>query len=153
MVVNSHWFLWAMYTPRRPHVEINLNALADRQAHDLIASSIIPRPIAWVTSINAAGAINIAPYSFFTGIQWYPPVLAFSVVNRANGSKKDTIINIEQTGEFAINIVSTNLLKDMEQSARRIPYGEDEFCLQDIALTPSKTIKPSRITADRGDRG
>ena len=126
-------------------MEIDLRALDDRHAHDLLSSSIIPRPIAWVTSINNNGKINIAPYSFFSGIQWYPPVLTFSVVNRADGSKKDTIINIEQTREFVINIVSTDLLQIMESSAKQIPYGEDETILSDIRLTPSKTIKPSCI--------
>jgi len=85
-------------------------------------------------------------FSFFTGIQWYPPVLAFSVVNRADGTKKDTLINVEQTREFVINIVSTELLKPMEDSAKPIPYGEDETYLQDIRLLPSKTIKPPRIS-------
>jgi len=116
-----------------------------RQIHDLLTNCIIPRPIAWVSSITNNGKTNIAPFSFFTGIQWYPPVLAFSVVNRENGTKKDTVINIEQTGEFVINIVSVDLLKVMEHSAKPIPYGEDEDYLKDINLHPSKTIKPCRI--------
>ena len=125
-------------------MEIDLRTTDDRHAHDLLTSSIIPRPIAWITSINSDGKINIAPFSFFTGIQWHPPVLAFSVVNRADGTKKDTVINVEQTREFVINIVSTDLLQAMENSAKSIPYGEDEAHL-DISLTPSKTIKPYRI--------
>jgi len=111
----------------------------------LLASCIIPRPIAWVSSINELGKPNIAPFSFFTGIQWNPPVLAFSVVNRADGTKKDTVINIEQTKEFVINVVSVDLLKLMESSAQPIPYGEDENYLKELKLAPSETIKPYRI--------
>ena len=126
-------------------MEIDLRALETRQAHDLLTSSIIPRPIAWVSSINNDGNANLAPFSFFTGIQWYPPVLAFSPVNREDGTKKDTVINIEQTKEFVINTVSVELLKIMERSAKPIPYGEDEALFPDIQLVPSKTIKPYRI--------
>jgi len=126
-------------------MEIDLRLLEDRHAHDLLASSVIPRPIAWVTSINSGGKTNIALFSFFSGIQWYPPVLTFSAVNRPDGTKKDTVINIEQTKEFVINIVSTDLLKVMESSAKPIPYGEDENYIKNIILIPSKTIKPCRI--------
>ena len=99
-------------------MEIDLNALETRHAHDLMTSSIIPRPIAWVSTINHQGKINLAPFSFFTGVSWAPPIVAFSAVNRSDGTKKDTVINIEQTKEFVINIVSTDLLKAMECTAR-----------------------------------
>lgn len=126
-------------------MEIDLRTLEARHAHDLLTSSIIPRPIAWVSSINDNSKTNIAPFSFFTGIQWYPPVLAFSAVNRENGTKKETVKNIEQTKEFVINIVAVDLLKAMEHSAKSIPYGEDEDYLKEINLSPSKTIRPYHI--------
>ncbi|MDR2502074.1 MAG: flavin reductase [Oscillospiraceae bacterium] len=106
-------------------MKIDLTALEPRRAHDLIASAIIPWPIAWVSTLSSAGEVNLAPFSFFTGVQWYPPIIAFSVVNRADGSKKDTICNIERVPEFVVHIVSTDLLAPMEQSARAIPPGED----------------------------
>lgn len=126
-------------------LEVDLRTLEVRHAHDLLTSCVIPRPIAWVSSMNNNGRTNVAPFSFFTGIQWHPPVLAFSVVNREDGTKKDTVINIEQTGEFVINIVSVDLLKAMERSARPIPYEEDESFLSEISFAPSKTVKPHRI--------
>lgn len=126
-------------------MELDLRKLEPRQAHDLLTSSIIPRPIAWVSTINKEGDVNLAPFSFFTGVSWYPPVLAFSVVNRDNGTKKDTVINIEEIKEFVINIVSPDLLAAMECSARPIPYGEDLSYIKGITLVPSKTIKPHRI--------
>ncbi len=126
-------------------MELDLRKLEPRQAHDLLTGSIIPRPIAWVSTISKSGKVNLAPFSFFTGVSWNPPVLAFSVVNRSDGSKKDTVINIEETREFVIHIVSTDLLAAMECSARPIPYGEDISYVKGITLLPSKTIRPYRI--------
>lgn len=126
-------------------MEINLMDLEPRHAHDLLTSSIIPRPIAWVSSINKQGQANLAPFSFFTGVSWSPPILAFSVVNRSDGTMKDTVKNIKLVQEFVINIVSVNLLATMEYSARSIPYGTDESSIKGIHWIPSKKIKPFRI--------
>jgi flavin reductase (DIM6/NTAB) family NADH-FMN oxidoreductase RutF len=126
-------------------MELDLRELEPRHAHDLLTGSIIPRPIAWVSTINGKGETNLAPFSFFTGVSWRPPVLAFSVVNRDDGTKKDTLRNIEETREFVVNIVSTGLLRAMESSAKPIPYGEDRSYIQGITLIPSKTVKPFRI--------
>ncbi len=128
-------------------MEIDLRTLESRHAHDLLTSCIIPRPIAWVSSISNKGRINLAPFSFFTGVSWTPPILAFSVVNRSDGTKKDTVLNIEQTKEFVINLVSADLLNAMEYSAKPIPYGEDEHYMKGIHLFSSKTIKSYRIQA------
>jgi flavin reductase (DIM6/NTAB) family NADH-FMN oxidoreductase RutF len=126
-------------------MEIDLKALEARHAHDLLTSSIIPRPIAWVSSINQDGKTNLAPFSFFTGVSWSPPIVAFSVVNRADGTMKDTVVNIENVPEFVINIVSTDLLTPMECSAKPIPYGEDESYVKGIHLAPSRIVKPYRV--------
>jgi flavin reductase (DIM6/NTAB) family NADH-FMN oxidoreductase RutF len=119
--------------------------LETRHAHDLLTSSIIPRPIAWVSSINRVDQTNLAPFSFFTGVSWSPPVLAFSVVNRADGTLKDTARNIREVPEFVVHIVSVDLLSTMEQSAKPLPYGTDEASITGIHWVPSKMIKPHRI--------
>lgn len=126
-------------------MEINLMDLEPRHAHDLFTSAIIPRPIAWVSTINKDGLTNLAPFSFFTGVSWSPPLLAFSVVNRSDGTMKDTLINIQQVPEFVINLVSVKLLAQMEFSARPLPYGSDEHAIQGIRWIPSKKIKPYRV--------
>jgi flavin reductase (DIM6/NTAB) family NADH-FMN oxidoreductase RutF len=126
-------------------MEINLLELEPRHAHDLLTSAIIPRPIAWVSSMNKRGQTNLAPFSFFTGVSWSPPILAFSVVNRSDGTMKDTVINIREVPEFVVNIVSVDLLSTMEYSAKPIPYGTDEASITDIHWLPSKTIKPRRV--------
>ena len=91
------------------------------------------------------GQANLAPFSFFTGVSWSPPILVFSVVNRSDGTMKDTVKNIKLVQEFVINIVSVNLLATMEYSARSIPYGTDESSIKGIHWIPSKKIKPFRI--------
>jgi len=130
-------------------VEIDLTALAPRHAHDLLTSAIIPRPIAWVSSINRSGQTNLAPFSFFTGVSWSPPILAFSVVNREDGTKKDTLRNIREVPEFVVHIVSTELLPVMEYSAKPISYGTDETAIAGIHWIPSKTVSPQRIREAR----
>ena len=126
-------------------MEINLMELEPRHSHDLLTSAIIPRPIAWVSSINKAGQTNLAPFSFFTGVSWSPPILAFSVVNRADGTMKDTARNIREVPEFVVHIVSVDLLATMEHSAKPLPYGTDETSITDIHWLPSKMIRPHRI--------
>jgi flavin reductase (DIM6/NTAB) family NADH-FMN oxidoreductase RutF len=126
-------------------MEINLMDLEPRHAHDLLTSAIIPRPIAWVSSINEKGQANLAPFSFFTGVSWSPPILAFSVVNRSDGTMKHTVINIRKVPEFVVNIVSVDLLSIMEYSAKQIPYGTDESSIMGIHWLPSKTVKPHRV--------
>jgi len=126
-------------------MEFDLKKMESKHAHDLITSCIIPRPIAWVSTINHEGKTNIAPFSFFTCVSCSPPILAISVINRSDGSKKDTVINIEKVPEFVVNIVSVDLLSAMECSARQIPYGEDESYIKGICLSPSVKVKPYRI--------
>ncbi len=126
-------------------MEFDLEKLEPRHAHDLLTGSLIPRPIAWVSTVSAEGEANLAPFSFFTGVSWKPPVLAFSPVNRDDGSRKDTVHNIEATGEFVVNLVSVDLLKPMEASARPQKQEQDGMRIEGITLVPSKTVKPYRI--------
>lgn len=130
-------------------MEIDLTNLETRQAHDLLTSCIIPRPIAWVSTLNRQGRANLAPFSFFSGVSWAPPVLTFSVVNRADGTPKDTLINIRETKEFVVNIVSVDLLSSMEKSAQTLPYGTDEGSVAGIHWAPSRTVRPCRVEESR----
>lgn len=130
-------------------MDIDLRKLETRHAHDLMTSALIPRPIAWVSTISPEGKTNLAPFSFFSGISWSPPLLSFSPVNRSDGTKKDTVRNIELIPEFVIHIVSTDLLQVMEQSAGAVPYGEDENTINGIHLVPSQAVKPFRIAEAR----
>ncbi|MCL2409760.1 MAG: flavin reductase family protein [Oscillospiraceae bacterium] len=126
-------------------MKIDLSTLQPREAHDFFGSAMIPRPIAWVSTIDKDNEINLAPFSMFTGVQWYPPVIAFSVVNRDDGSKKDTIVNIEQVPEFVVHMVSADLLAPMESSAKPIPLGQDREQIDGITFVPSETVRAFRI--------
>ncbi len=126
-------------------MELDLSALEPRHAHDVMTSAIIPRPIAWVSSISPDGQINLPPFSFFTGVSYSPPVLAISVMNRPDGSEKDTILNIRRVPEFVVHIVSVEHLSAMELTARPLPYGADESSVEGIRLLPSERVKPLRI--------
>ncbi|MFC1499933.1 flavin reductase family protein [Candidatus Zixiibacteriota bacterium] len=120
--------------------------LNPREAHRLLISLIIPRPIAWVTSISPDGIVNAAPYSFFSGVRSLPPVVSVSAGYGING-EKDTPRNISATGEFVINLVSSEQAEEMNRTATEYPYGVSETDELGIELVPSETISVPRIAA------
>ncbi len=126
-------------------MEIDLGALAPRDAHDMLIGALIPRPIAWVSTISGQGQVNLAPFSFFCGVTWSPPTLGFSVVNRSDGSRKDTIVNIEQTGQFVVNMVSHDLAGRMVKTASSLPRGVSEADEAGVAMTPSTRVSAPRV--------
>jgi flavin reductase (DIM6/NTAB) family NADH-FMN oxidoreductase RutF len=130
-------------------MEIDLNTLTARDAHDLLSSALIPRPIAWVSSISAKGQINLAPFSFFSGITWCPATLLFSVVNRPDGSRKDTIRNIEETRNFVVNMVSQDLASRMVKTSTTFPHGINEAQEAEIPLTSSTIVPAPRVKESR----
>jgi flavin reductase (DIM6/NTAB) family NADH-FMN oxidoreductase RutF len=130
-------------------MEIDLSTLEARDAHDLLTSALIPRPIAWVSSISAQGQVNLAPFSFFSGITWRPATLGFSVVNRADGSRKDTILNIEETKNFVVNMVSQDLAARMVKTASTVPRGISEADAADVPLIPSTMVAAPRVKEAR----
>ena len=109
--------------------------------------TILPRPIAWVSTVSAAGRTNLAPFSFFQGITSNPPTLMFSPVNKSDGTKKDTVRNLEATGEFVVNLVSFSLAEKMNATAALLPYEESEFEAFGIASIASERVGPPRVAA------
>ena len=130
-------------------MEIDLNTLPERDAHDVMTSALIPRPIAWVSSVNAQGHFNLAPFSFFSGITWRPATLGFSVVNRSDGSRKDTIRNIEETKNFVVNMVSEDLASRMVKTSAIYPYGVDEAQETGVPLISSTLVAAPRVKESR----
>ena len=126
-------------------MEIDLGALAPRDAHDMLIGALIPRPIAWVSTISGLRQVNLAPFSFFCGVTWSPPTLGFSVVNRTDGSRKDTIVNIEETGQFVVNMVSHDLAGRMVKTASTLPRGVSEADEAGVALAPSTKVSAPRV--------
>lgn len=106
---------------------------------------VTPRPIAWVTSVDEGGAVNLAPFSFFNAFGANPPVVVFSPTRRRDGSVKDTLRNVEATGEFVLNSAVESLAAKMNLTAAEIPPGESEADLAGLALLPSLKVRPPRV--------
>lgn len=115
------------------------------QMYHHMIGSIVPRPIAWVSTISPEGAPNLAPFSFFTGISVAPPTMCFSPLNKRDGSKKDTLLNLESTPEFVINVVPDRLGDAMNESAADLDYGESEFERAGMTPAPSQRVRPPSV--------
>ncbi len=111
----------------------------------LLVDIVTPRPIAWVTSIDREGRVNLAPFSFYNAFSSNPPVVVFSPVLRRDGSKKDTLRNVEGTGEFVLNAAVEPLAEAMNETARELPPGENEAERAGLTLIPSERVKPPRV--------
>lgn len=111
-------------------------------AYRLLTSVVLPRPIAWVSSVGADGVGNLAPHSFFTVASARPPMVSFTSVGR-----KDTLANVRATGEFVVNIVSTDLLEACNGTSAEVPADVDEAALLGIAMEPSEVVRPPRVAA------
>src|SRR5206468_9824855 len=85
---------------------------------------VTPRPIAWVTTVDAAGRVNLAPFSFFNAFGSNPPVVVFSPTLRRDGTKKDTLLNVEATGEFVVHAAVASLAEKVNLSSKELPRGE-----------------------------
>lgn len=126
---------------------LDFTSLRPRDAYVWMISTILPRPIAWVSTISLEGKTNLAPFSFFQGVSANPPTLMFVPVNDRAGNKKDTVRNIEQVPEFVVNLVPFALAGQMNNSSARLPYGESEFERFGIAPAPSVCVRPPRVEA------
>src|ERR1700735_1164123 len=84
---------------------------------------VTPRPIAWVTTVDRDGRVNLAPFSFFNAFGANPPVVVFSPTLRRDGSRKDTLLNVEATGEFVVNAAVASLAVQVNQSSKELPPG------------------------------
>jgi flavin reductase (DIM6/NTAB) family NADH-FMN oxidoreductase RutF len=128
-------------------MRLDFTSLSARDAYTWMITTILPRPIAWVSTISAEGKVNLAPFSFFQGVCANPPTLMFVPVNTRDGAKKDTVRNLEQVPEFVVNLVPFALAEKMNATAALLPYGESEFDAFDIAAAASERVRPPRVAA------
>lgn len=127
-------------------MELNPEKLEWRDAYKLLVGSILPRPIAFVTSMDKNGVFNAAPFSFFTAICADPMLICFSPMRRGtDGKKKDTLANIEETKEFVINVVSEDFAWQMNICAGEFPSETDELEIAGLSKTESKRVKVPRV--------
>jgi len=126
-------------------MELDLeNKHADR-AYAVLASLVVPRPIAWVTTLGPDGIVNAAPFSFFNVLGANPPIVGFCPGDREEGVPKDTARNIRLNHEFVVNLVDSDLAEAMNRTAASLPYGVSEIHHAGLTTTPSSVVAPPRI--------
>ena len=114
--------------------------------YKFLIGSILPRPIAVVSTLNKDGTNNVAPFSFFTAVSAKPMIVAFCpLIRSSTGEMKDTPINIFREKEFVINFVSENIIDQINQTSAELPYGQDEFIHSGLTPIASEKVKAKRI--------
>ncbi|MCK6448373.1 MAG: flavin reductase family protein [Planctomycetes bacterium] len=124
--------------------------LAQKDRYKLLIGLVVPRPIAFVSTVSPSGATNLAPYSFFNGLSSEPLSVLFCPANAPDGGEKDTLANCKPkseggTGEFVINASVEGYAAEVALSAEALPYGESEFDLTGLATAPSTRVRPPRV--------
>ncbi len=116
----------------------------DKQAlpHDPLKAIVAPRPIGWISSMSAAGVVNLAPYSFFNMFSENPWIVGFS-----SNTLKDSVSNVRETGEFVYSLATLPLLDEVNRSSAPVPPDMNEFEYADIDAAPCKIVKPPRVAA------
>jgi flavin reductase (DIM6/NTAB) family NADH-FMN oxidoreductase RutF len=128
-------------------MRVDPSAMSSDAAYFWQIATIVPRPIAWTSTVNPDGSANLAPFSYFTGAGSDPPLCIISVGRHKTGEKKDTWRNIERTGEYVIHVVPDRLAAEMNATSEVFPYGADEFVAAGLAKLPSEKVAPPRIAA------
>jgi flavin reductase (DIM6/NTAB) family NADH-FMN oxidoreductase RutF len=114
--------------------------------YKVMIGAIVPRPIAFVSTVSREGVRNLAPFSFFTGVSANPPVICFCPMRREAGDlRKDTLRNISTTKEFVVNVVSEEFAQQMNLTSGEYPPEVDEFETSGLTPIPSDLVKPPRV--------
>jgi len=116
-----------------------------RQLYFLMTGLVVPRPIAWVSTLGPDGVRNVAPHSYFNMVSANPPHLVFSTTG-----VKDTVRNIRATGEFVVNLVTSHVVEEMNFTATNFPPDEDEFTWAGLESAPSVRVGAPRVAAAKG---
>ena len=125
-------------------MELDPRTMKSESTYKLLIGCVVPRPIAWVSTVGADGVNNLAPFSFFMGVCGDPPTIAFSSGPRAK-DHKDTVRNAEHTGDFVVNIVDDDRAEAMNISSGEYPAGVDEFALTGLTAAPGVKVRAPRV--------
>lgn len=125
-------------------MQFDPNEMDQKSIYKILTGTIIPRPIGWISSISEDGILNLAPFSYFNAVGDDPPHIMFSA-SRANNAIKDTLKNVLETKQFVANMVTENLVEQMNMTAHPIPSHESEFELAGLTPIASSKVKPPRI--------
>ncbi len=126
-------------------MQIDFSQTEARDRYKILTALVVPRPIAWVSTISPEGVTNLAPFSFFSVMGSRPPILAFAPGNKAPDVPKDTARNLLETEEFVVNLVDEATAPAMVQSAQPVPAEESEIDLAGLTPVPSLAVRPPRI--------
>ena len=124
---------------------IDVSQVGVLESYHMLVDVVTPRPIAWVTSVDREGRVNLAPFSFFNAFGANPPVVVFSPTRRRDGSKKDSLLNVEATGQFVLNTAVEPLAEQVNLSSKELPPGDSEVELVGLSLLPSLKVRVPRI--------
>jgi len=127
-------------------MRFDLDGLDPAITYKLLAATVIPRPIAWVVTLNPEGGVNAAPYSFFNVMGSKPPTVVLGIMASPDRGYKDSARNIIEGSEFVINLVPERLVEAMNLTAADAPRGLDELAFAGLGTTPSAHVAPPRIT-------
>ena len=128
-------------------MDFDFNRLPAPERYELLLGTVVPRPIALITTLDAAGKVNAAPYSLFNVMGHEPPIVAVSVLPHPERRIKDTGQNILATDEFVVNLVTEQMAEAMNITCIDAPPGYDELKLAKLETAPSTSVKPPRIAA------
>ncbi len=126
-------------------MQLNLSELSPGKRYHVLSSLVVPRPIAWVTTLNEDGQVNAAPFSYFQLMGENPPLVVLGIGKRNDGSAKDSFRNIRRTREFVINIVTEENAESMNQCATPFPPNVSEVAALGLKTEPSVMVKPPRL--------
>lgn len=118
-----------------------------RTNYHFLTSTIVPRPIAWVTTVGKDGVVNAAPFSWFNSVCADPPMLMLAIQQRPDGTPKDTLRNIQANGELVVNLAPRSAVQDLVQSSGDYPPDVSEVEALGLATTPSLKVRPPRLAA------
>ena len=124
---------------------INMNDLRSRERYAWITSSVIPRPIAFVSTISEKGVTNLAPFSYFNAVSSRPPILSIAIGPKRGGVVKDTLANIEATRELVVNVVTEEIARPMVETSGDWDPDISEFEISGLTPVASTTVKPPRV--------
>jgi len=116
-----------------------------RASHHILLTTVVPRPIAWVTSLDPAGTVNIAPFSFFNCISSKPPLISIAIGDRRDGTSKDTRRNIETAKEFVVHVVDESHAHHMVETSGDFAPGESKVDVIGMKTTASEKVKVPRL--------
>lgn len=125
----------------------NVAQMENRDAYRLLTTAVVPRPIAWVSTVSRAGVPNLAPYSFFNAVAGDPLTVMFAPSARPDGSPKDSLRNAQETGVFVVNLVDETLAEAMNHTSGAWAHGVSEFAEAGLETAPSSLVAAPRVEA------